>query len=363
METIMSRIVLRVLLVAAMFAAVSGVLSSKIVRADVGDSLVYLPLPETPSSPGECGRDCLNGFVDKYFDAMISRCACNVPMAPGVKYTENGLNVQIGEGIWKTITRRGTYRVYLADPSTGEAGYYGDFSEALGALQGMIVLRLKVQDHRVSEIEVLTFRQQLRPRGGLGLNTAGVMTPRMINELDPKDFLSPNPVLFEALTATEGRNQMTSAVSQYFDGFNQNKGSLVPFDKPCSRRENGVMATDNTSGPVVDPAQPAFHVFSQGCAEEVDRGFFGTLMKARDARPLVIDERQGLVLEISFSDNEGNLKSVAVPGVGNIAVPTEFLRPISYMQAQLFKIQDGKIRQIEGLSWAVPFGMPSGWDK
>jgi len=44
-------------------------------------------------------------------------------------------------------------------------------------------------------------------------------------------------------------------------------------------------------------------------------------------------------------------------------VPSEFLRPISYLAPQLFKIENGKIREIEGLSWAMPFGMPSGWGK
>jgi hypothetical protein len=32
------------------------------------------------------------------------------------------------------------------------------------------------------------------------------------------------------------------------------------------------------------------------------------------------------------------------------------------MAPQLFKIEGGKIREIEGLSWAVPFGMrPAVW--
>jgi hypothetical protein len=52
-----------------------------------------------------------------------------------------------------------------------------------------------------------------------------------------------------------------------------------------------------------------------------------------------------------------------VPGIGNVAVPPEFLRPITYMEPQLFKVEGGRIQQIEGLSWPVPYGMRSGWDK
>jgi len=50
-----------------------------------------------------------------------------------------------------------------------------------------------------------------------------------------------------------------------------------------------------------------------------------------------------------------------VPGVGAVAVPQNLLRPITFLKPQLFKIEAGKIREIEGLSWPVPFGMPSGW--
>lgn len=359
----MIKILLRGLLVAMMSVAALGVASSGKAARDEGKSLVFAPLPHTAGSPGECGRDCLYGLVDKYFDALASRCPCNVALAPNVRYTENGQLVKPGEGIWKTFTRRGTYRVYLADPATGEAGYYGDFSEDGGLLLGMMALRLKVQDYRITEIEVIAVREQRRPKGGLGENTAGVMTPRMLDELDPGRFISPDPVLLEPPPAAESRKQLIAALNKYFDGFTQSKGALVPFDAQCSRRENGMAATNNADGPVVDPNQAAFRVFSQACAQELDRGFFSALSRVRDVRPLVVDEKQGLVLDLALFDNEGSVKAVSVAGVGKVAVPGEFLRPITFMAPQLFKIEDGKIRQIEGLAWPVPFGMGSGWDK
>jgi hypothetical protein len=330
---------------------------------DQGKNLTRAPNPMTAATPGACNRDCLYAMVDKYFDAMLSRCPCNTNLAQDVKYTENGQPVKPGEGIWKTFSGRGTYRVYLADPSRGQVGYYGSFTEFGGQLFGMMAMRLKVKDHQITEAEVIIARQELRPKGGLGMNTAGVMTPRLIDEVDPGGFVSPSPALLEPLSKPEGRDQLIAATNRYFDGFAQNNGSLVPFDAQCSRRENGIMPTDNPAGPVVDPAQPAFHVFSQGCAQEIDRGFFGALFKVRDTRQLVVDEQQGLVLDLTFYDNEGSTKSVAVAGVGNVAVPSNLLRPISFMKPQLFKVENGTIRQIEGLSWPVPFGMGSGWDK
>ena len=369
-ETIMSRTFLRGALVGALFIAICtiAICSTALPGAaspDEGKSLVLLPPPANAAAGGPCDRACLNGFVDKYFDALISHCACGIALAPGIKYTENGQIVTPGEGIWKTFTGRGNYRVYLADPATGQAGYYGDFHEFKGTLRGVMALRLKVQDRQITEVEMIAVREQLRPAGGLGANTAGIMTPRMIDELQSKDFIVPDATLLEPLPATgrTSREQLIAASDRYFDGFTQNKGAIVPFAEQCSRRENGIAATNNSAGPVVDPALPAFRVFSQGCAQELDRGFFSALSRARDRRPLVVDEDQGLVLELALFDNEGNVKSVSVPGAGNVVVPSEFLRPITYVEPQLFKIESGKIRAIEGLSWPVPYGMKSGWNQ
>ncbi|HEV3483227.1 MAG TPA: hypothetical protein VGR97_12975, partial [Candidatus Acidoferrales bacterium] len=346
----MSKTRVNLALLGALCIAVCGVASPGFAGPDDGKSLVYLPAPASPASSTPCDRACLNGFVDRYFDALVSHCTCNVPFAPEVKYTENGELVKPGEGLWKTFTGRGTYRVYLADPATGEAGYYGDIDE-FGILRGTMALRLKVKDRRIAEVEMIVAREQLRPKGGLGLNTAGIMTPKMIDELRPSGFVSPASALLEPVPAAERatQEQLIAITDRYFEAFAQSKSSVAPFADNCSRRENGIAAT-NSDGTVVDPAQPAFRVFSGSCAQEIDRGFFSALSKVGDRRPLVVDVKQGLVLDLAFLDDEGNVKSVSVSGVGDVKVPAEFLRPITYIEPQLFKIEAGKIREIEGLS-------------
>jgi hypothetical protein len=339
--------------------------SSGAAAPDDGKSLVYLPAPESPASSTPCDRACLIGFVDKYFDALVSHCTCGVAFAPDVKHTENGQLVKPGEGIWKTFTGRGSYRVYLADPETGEVGYYGDFNEFKGNLLGAMALRLKVTQRRIAEVELIVVREQLRPNGGLGLNTAGIMTPKMIDELKPAGFVSPDSALLEPVPVTgrSSRNQLIAVTDRYFDVFSRPNSSDVPFANRCSRRENGIAATNNANGPVVDPAQPEFRVFSQNCMRELDRGFFSALSKVGGQRTLVVDVEQGLVLDLAFFDNEGDVKSVSVAGVGDVKAPAEFLRPITFMEPQLFKIAGGRIQQIEGLSWPMPYGTRSGWDK
>ena len=329
---------------------------------------VKMPSASAGGSGETCDRNCLHAMVDQFFDAMISHCSCCGLLAENVKYTENGQAVKPGEGLWKTLSARGGYRVYLSDPVTGQAGYYGDINEK--GLLGMLAVRLKVQAHRITEIEAIVVREQLRPGSGkadagLAENTAGIMTPRMLDELQPKGFVRVDPLLQQIAPRADRapRTQLIALTDRYFDAFAQAKGAMVPFDERCVRRENGIAATGNSDGPVVDPAQPAFRLFRQGCEQELDTGFFSALLRLRDRYPLVVDEEQGLVLHLGFFDAAGNVKSVSVPGAGKVAVPPEFLRPATYVAPQLFKILNGKIRLIEGLAWPVPYGMKSGWDR
>jgi hypothetical protein len=360
---------IRVSMMALLLVAICSVASiafgaPKNAAADEGKNLTHAPGPLAAGAPGECNRDCLYAMVDRLFDAMLSRCACNAPLAPGAKYTENEIAVKLGEGMWKTFSGRGTYRVYLADPANGEAGYYGDITEDAGLLPGVIALRIKVKDHLITELETVTVREQKRPKGGLGLNTAGIMTPRLLDELDPKGFVSPDTALLEPLGAAESREELVSATKAYFSAYADAKASQAPLDAQCARRENGYAATNNADGPAPDKEQPAFRLFSGSCAAELDRGYFSGFAKVRDARPMVVDEKQGLVLDLAFYDNEGDVKSVDVVGVGSVAVPAEYRRSFTFLEPQLFKIEGGKIREVEGLSWPMPYGMaPAGWGK
>ncbi len=351
------------MLLLAVWAVISpGVSSPAFAAPDQGTNLTRIPKPVVGSIAEPCDRACLAEVVDNYFKAMVNRSPRRVPLAQDVKYTENGQLVPPGEGIWKTFTGRGTYRVYLADPESGEAGYYGDITE-FGWLKGIIALRLKVKDHQITEVEAIIARQELRPEGGLGENTAGVMTPILIDEPDPSGFISPDVALLEPLAKDQrtSRADMIEATKKYFQGFAQKNATDVPFASGCSISENGIATTNNPNSPAIDPAHPDFHVFGGNCADEINRGFFSSLQQVRDSFPLVVDEQQGLVLNLALYDNEGNVKSVDVAGVGTIAVPRNLLRPITFLKPQLFKIEAGKIREINGLSWPVPFGMPSGW--
>jgi len=81
-------------------------------------------------------------------------------LATGVKFTENGQRLQLGDGLWGAIDARRGYSLYFADPRAGEVGAFVTVKES-GRHQ-ILGVRLKVAGGRLAEIETLV----LRPKPG-----------------------------------------------------------------------------------------------------------------------------------------------------------------------------------------------------
>jgi uncharacterized lipoprotein len=58
--------------------------------------------PDANTSANGCTRETLKATVDKYFEALNARDHADLPLASEVKFTENGKELQIGEGLWTT---------------------------------------------------------------------------------------------------------------------------------------------------------------------------------------------------------------------------------------------------------------------
>ncbi len=135
-----------------------------------------------------------------------------------------------------------------------------------------------------------------------------------------------------------------------------------PLADGCVRRENGVAASNNPDGPVVDPGRPEFGVFAGSCSRQLDLGYAAALSEVR-RRPLVVDTAAGMVLDLALFDYSGAVRTVAIEGMGQVAAAASFAAPITDIHAQLFKIDAGKIVRIEGAVRRVPYGQSSPWDK
>jgi hypothetical protein len=70
------------------------------------------------SSSGACDRECLRGFVTRYFDALVAHKPGDLPVSPAVKFTEDTVEMKLGEGLWKNATKRTPYRLDVMPQNT-----------------------------------------------------------------------------------------------------------------------------------------------------------------------------------------------------------------------------------------------------
>src|ERR1019366_4893529 len=111
-----------------------------------------------------CDRECLNGYVDQYLDAMVKHDPKLVPLTKNVKFTENGQRLDPGDGLWRSMASKGTYRLFVTDTSTGEVAFLGTIYEegrkAGEKVGDVIALRLKVVNRQIPEVETLVARNE-----------------------------------------------------------------------------------------------------------------------------------------------------------------------------------------------------------
>ena len=315
----------------------AGSLSRVGIHSALLSCALFLSSAALAQPPPGCDRACLEGLVDRYLEALVTHDPSRAAFAANVKVTENGQNLGIGQGLWKTASKDSSYRLYFADPLPGQVGFIGVIEE--NEQPAVIALRLKAQDGQITEAETIVSRVQA---GGFA---------RVEN------FVEPYPVLVEALTPEQRvpRAELIAAANSYFTGLDtEESGANVPFDDRCQRRENGAITANN-------PAPDAQGMAAMGCKAQFDTGFSAFVTDIRERRFPVVDEERGLVFTVIFFDHAGDVASYARPDGTVVPVGAAFRRPLTFMIGELFKIESGKIRQIEAVLLQVPYGMPSGW--
>lgn len=291
----------------------------------------------------DCDRNCLYGFMDQYLDALAHRDAMKVPWAAKARYTENNVELSPGDGVWGTVTKLGTeMKLKFADPLNGEVGYFGTIEETKLHNSGF-ALRLKVENRKISEAEIVILRMADFPPLLAGANPF------------EKGKFEDRPLLNETVAPEHRRprERMISIADGYFDTLQLNDGTLfTEFDPKCDRFENGLKTTNN-------PAQPLGPSSALGCAEQFKAGVYRYDDRLRARRFPLIDEERGLVLAAGFIDHSGRLGTYTLANGRTAESPLR--RPHSFCLMELFKIVDGKIRQIEAIFITVPYNMPTPW--
>ncbi len=104
-----------------------------------------------------CDRACLEGFVDQYMEALIAHKPAQVATATRVKNTEDGVRLELGDGFWRSAKGNGSYRLFNADPETGQVVFFGTMREDPN-LPVIVMIRLKVVNKQIAEIENFVVR-------------------------------------------------------------------------------------------------------------------------------------------------------------------------------------------------------------
>lgn len=291
----------------------------------------------------ECNRQCLAGFMTTYLNALVAHNSSKLPVTTSVKYTENGVRLKLNDGLWKTASALPTYRLDVIDEESGQVGLLGRISE--NGNNNWFAARLKVEHGKqISEIENLVVRNIMS-----GPVSAGGAPPKINTE--------PHPLMKEIIP--EGnrlpRAKLISIGNSYFTGLDEeDSGAHVPFDPNCQRRENGMVTANN-------PDAPKGSMAWMGCKAQFDTGFSVIVTKIRERR-FIVDPVTGLAFGFGYFDHNGSVAKMSETLDHTLVdVSPTFRQPFSFIIAEIFKIKDGKIRQIEAVLMGVPFGMPSGW--
>lgn len=288
--------------------------------------------PETPTD-----RDGLLAIADRYLDALVAREPGRLPLAPSVRFTENGQTLPVGAGLWRTARGRLPGGQYFADPEAGQVAFWGAVDEM--GTPAILALRLRVERGLISEVESLVLRQAAFPRQGAFL-------------FDPEGMAAPAPFLHEVLDPPDrpSREDLVSAADRYFDGLEQDDGDLIPVAEACVRNENGVQTTSNPESAAADGAPwRALRI-----AEQISAGHFTYIESIRDRRYPILDPERGLVLGHVVFDHPGDLATA------DGRVP--FRHPVSAMISEVFKVRAGRIVDVRAVVAFLPYGIRSVWD-
>jgi hypothetical protein len=288
-----------------------------------------------------CDRACLYGVADQYLEALSQKDAHRLPWADKARYTENNVEIAIGDGVWATITGLGQYRLKFADPQAGQVGVFGEVIETDS--DSVFALRLKVLDGRIAEAEIVIVR--VKDFGALAGGDNPFGHPTFVDK----------PVLLQNLAPAEkrSRERLISVADGYFDTLQVNDGVVfTQFDPECNRVENGLRTTNN-------PKKPLGPLSALGCQRQFELGLYRYDDRLRARRFPLVDEERGIVMAAGFIDHSGRVGTYKL--TDGSAAESPIRRPHSFYLLEIFKIVNGRIRQVEAAFITVPYNMPSPW--
>lgn len=310
-------------------------------RAAAATAAALFLAASAAAQPGDCDRACLENFLAAYLDAVVAHDAEQLPLAAGVKFTENGQRLTLDDGLWHTASDKGAYALKLADVERGQAVLMGTIREA--GEPAVLVARLGVVERRIADIETLVIRNA-----------------DVARRLD--DIGTPRRTWSEPVPASDRlpRAELVRIANEYFSGIQRNDGKGdYPLAADCARLENGLVLAGDPA--LVSPRALGRPNGPQvGCLEQFASGIFFYVTRIRDRRFVLVDPERGVVFAFAFFDNAGGDSRFGTLPDGR-RVESGPKAPFTWQIAEAFKIEGGLIGPVESVLQQAPYGMGSGF--
>ena len=296
---------------------------------------------------GACNRACLVGFSEQYITALVAKDPKRLPLASPVRMTDNGQDLPLGDGFWNSVAGRGTYTLHVADPVLGSIVTFATMREGAGK-PVLMALRLKVVNGRISEIEKIVARDDFGSNGAKALDAMG----------------KPRPAFSRAVAKRVPRAELVRIANMYFSGMQLNDGKgQYPFADDCDRLENGGKTTNapvRGGGPPPDTKTATSYSGSWTCRQQFESGLLHFVSRIRDRRYVAVDEETGVVAAFAFFDHDaGASRTFQTPDGRKVTGGPQ--EPWTWEIAELFKVENGLLHEIEAVLTRAPYGMGSGW--
>jgi hypothetical protein len=292
--------------------------------------LAFLPAAlAQPEVKPACDRACLQGYIDRYLDAMLAHDASLKLFSRECKFTENGVRLPLGnEGLWYSMSGKGNYKFYVPDIETQQVAFIGTVKESARSSSAKpaeartvaVAIRLKIVNGLITEAEQLVIRPETSLTGAAPASKfppTGEAVEKMV---------APHQIFTQTIPESEraSREELVKIADYYFAGLQRNdtKG-YYPFTDDCVRYENGILATKE-------------------CKKQFESGALRNIVsRIRDRRFVAVDRERGIAFAFGFFDHEQI--------------------NWTWQLAELFRIEKGNIRRIEAVFHRCPYGMNSGW--
>jgi hypothetical protein len=212
-----------------------------------------------PSSGG-CTRDFLKTTLAAYFTALAAHSSAGLPLADGVKATENGKTITVGtDGLWKTA---GAVKYNKSALDTEGCNTATEAVVPEGSTDLPFALRLKFVAQKITEIETIAVRAGDYKVSGS--NFASKPDAIIMSDTSVK-WETPVP---EAMRNTT--QEMNAWMSKYFKAF---PAGVCNTDTNCKRLENGNSPGGCNLGASCQAADPTGNVIkSHAIFSDVETG-------------------------------------------------------------------------------------------